>query len=97
MKCDNCGDEDAIVHLAEIHDGKKTQRSLCLNCASTEIGTPGNLTEMLETWVEKQEGSASAAGVNPSPIPVSLLGTLMQSSPLPNRCFEKFLNCWMSF
>ncbi len=36
MKCDNCHENDATVHLTEICDGVKVEKHLCKYCASKE-------------------------------------------------------------
>ena len=58
MKCDDCGVEDAMVHLTQIVDGRKSERHLCLTCAAKETGSSGDISEMLADWVERQKWRA---------------------------------------
>jgi protein-arginine kinase activator protein McsA len=56
MKCDDCGVEDAVVHLTQIRDGRKSERHVCLRCAAIETGGGGggDIEDVLRAWVEKQ-------------------------------------------
>lgn len=33
MKCDRCGQRDAVVHLTQLTEGIAAQRHLCVECA----------------------------------------------------------------
>jgi protein-arginine kinase activator protein McsA len=58
MKCDDCDSDDAVVHLTQIVDGRKSERHLCLTCAAKETGSSGDIREMLAAWVARQKGRA---------------------------------------
>jgi hypothetical protein len=62
MKCDECGDEDAVVHLTRITDGRKSERHLCLKCSANETGSGLDINDMLRAWVEKQQGQGPLSG-----------------------------------
>ena len=40
MKCDNCNNKQATVHLTEIKNGKKIEKHLCEQCAAQSEGLP---------------------------------------------------------
>jgi protein-arginine kinase activator protein McsA len=59
MNCDNCGNDVAVVHLTQVVEGRKSERHLCLKCASMETGgSGGDIREMLAAWMERQKGQA---------------------------------------
>lgn len=56
MQCEICG-RRADVHLAEIRDGKKTDRHFCQHCAARAAGLPINtgIVEIPRRFVEKHQ------------------------------------------
>jgi protein arginine kinase activator len=56
MKCDQCGSDEASVHLTQILDGRQSDRHLCLRCAARETGADegGDVREILKAWVVNQ-------------------------------------------
>ena len=59
MNCDQCGAADPLVHLTEIRDGRKTERHLCLPCASKEAGVDASsdLKTVLTAWVSRHQAN----------------------------------------
>jgi hypothetical protein len=57
MKCDECGVEEAAVHLTRVVEGRASERHLCLKCAAKETGSSGQeIAEVLRAWVEREAG-----------------------------------------
>jgi len=58
MKCELCGNDNAVVHLTEIRSGVMKQRHLCASCAPKEPGmTQGSnkvgITDLLKEFVAR--------------------------------------------
>jgi len=58
MKCEICGNDNAVVHLTEIRSGVMTQRHLCASCAPKQSGMTQDSnkvdsTELLKEFVAR--------------------------------------------
>ena len=63
MRCDECGVENAVIHLTRVVEGKVADRHLCLKCGANETGSSGgDITEVLRAWVEKQQRKRPLSG-----------------------------------
>jgi protein arginine kinase activator len=50
MRCDYCGEDDAIVHLTQLHDGEMKNLHLCKSCAGKNginLEDPVSLADLL--------------------------------------------------
>jgi len=60
MKCDNCKQNQATVHLTEIRNGKKLEKHLCEQCAAQQEGIPVKshtpINELLTNFVLAHSG-----------------------------------------
>jgi len=67
MKCDNCGNKPATVHLTEIRGGKKIEKHLCEQCAAQSEGMPVKqhtpINELLTNFVMAHAGIQKELGV----------------------------------
>jgi protein arginine kinase activator len=46
MRCDNCGERDAVIHLTQVVEGEARTVGLCEECAAEKgIQTPGTAAE----------------------------------------------------
>ena len=66
IKCDNCGNKPATVHLTEIKGGKKLEKHLCEQCAAEEgvtIKAQIPLGEILKTLVAQSSQEKELSGL----------------------------------
>jgi protein arginine kinase activator len=65
MKCDRCNNQ-ATVHLTEIHGGKKLEKHLCEQCAAQNEGLPVKshtpINELLTNFVLAHSGLQKETG-----------------------------------
>ena len=64
MKCEQCGKQQATVHLTEIKAGKKFEKHLCEGCANQSEGLATTkshmpINELLTTFVMNHTGTAA--------------------------------------
>ncbi|MFQ5689586.1 MAG: UvrB/UvrC motif-containing protein [Gemmatimonadota bacterium] len=67
MRCENCGEREAEVHLTEIEGGEMRTSHLCPSCAAQK-GVAGTLAaekEPLTDFLAQIGGSAESAGTTP--------------------------------
>ena len=70
MKCENCGENEATVHLTDITDNEKVEKNLCEDCARQQplasvqktMNIAGMLQKLLQQKVaEEMPGGATVA------------------------------------
>ena len=72
MRCENCGEREAEIHLTQIVDDEMTTVHLCPSCAADQgVGTPlpsesAPLTDFLAQITEGADDEASLAGARES-------------------------------
>ena len=69
MKCDNCNNKTATVHLTEIRNGKKIEKHLCEQCAAQAEGMPAikghtPINELLTNFVMAHSGLQKEQGAS---------------------------------
>lgn len=92
MQCDNCGQNEAIIHLTQIVDNQMTTKHLCEGCAADKGLAPNTaqvsfpLTDFLT-----QMGRPAEAAVGPCPFCGLELDAFKKTGRL--GCSH----CWVSF
>jgi protein arginine kinase activator len=98
MRCENCGERDAVIHLTQIVDNSVTTQHLCEPCAAekgVETGTPVAKFPLSDFLASLGKGGASEPAEAGLDVPCVVCGCTLRDFRRTGRlgCAE----CYASF